>query len=390
MRRVMILLVALLAPAVPGQFDQYTWTLKGNPTGSGFVTPDLLHVTGPDGGGCDVNSSTWMETTLPYPAHVSVVCEFKTLDAPCDVFDAPTFVIDGVPDVFSGVWPSFWCDGTYFFEFEVMPGQPFGFGIWSLDCSFGAGLGDFHDLVVVSHEWKAVGSSLDPQIGAITGGDVVAPVGDLDGDGKGDFIVGATEGEPDYWTVHSGDGGTLFTKSDEDELGTGVAGLGDFDGDGVPDVAACTSKVPVVGKGTVHVWSGDGADIVTLHGTAASAFGSQVGGPGDLDGDGWADLAVKAKANVQLFGGPDGHAIATILSPTSTKTFGDSIEGAGDIDLDGVPDLLVSQPGLLSGVGKVFVFSGATQDLLLELTGTQWPFGEGVAGAGDLDADGQS
>src|SRR5690349_7317628 len=110
-RELTLLLLALLAHEARAQFDPFTWTLKGNPSGWGFATANLLHVTGPDGPlGCQQGSSAWLETVAPYPATISVLVDYTTLDSPCDVFDAPAWFIDGEsfkPDGYT------FCAGTY-------------------------------------------------------------------------------------------------------------------------------------------------------------------------------------------------------------------------------------------------------------------------------------
>jgi hypothetical protein len=73
------------------------------------------------------------------------------------------------------------------------------------------------------------------------------------------------------------------------DVGQSVAGLGDFDGDGVPDVAVGTPQY--VSK--AYVISGVGGKILYEEEQAFdSYFGYSVAGPGDLNGDGLGDLAI--------------------------------------------------------------------------------------------------
>src|SRR5262245_47903296 len=73
--------------------------------------------------------------------------------------------------------------------------------------------------------------------------------------------------------------------------------------------------------------------------------------------------------------------------------FGWCVDGAGDVDGDGTEDLIVGAPEWsypIPGPGYARVFSGAGGTLLFEFTGPALYdfFGDQVAGAGDVDADG--
>ncbi|MBM3985387.1 MAG: hypothetical protein FJ296_06830 [Planctomycetes bacterium] len=152
---------------------------------------------------------------------------------------------------------------------------------------------------------------------------------------------------------------------------------------------------------------------------AIDAFGSAVAALGDLDGDGFQDLAVGAPKS----SGPAGGAVwllyldadATVLSEVrldattaglpldSGDNFGDALAVLGDLDLDGDLELAVGAPNhgaSLFAPGSVFVLSltpaggvaGWTQ--LAEGvngvpgTGTVTGFGDALAPLGDLDANG--
>ncbi len=134
-----------------------------------------------------------------------------------------------------------------------------------------------------------------------------ARVGDVDGDGAADFVVGAS-GQADsgattgYARMFSGrSGARLWTVRGDavgDYFGRGVTGPGDVNGDGVPDVLVGAPYDCSRGKeaGMVRVVSGnDGAVLGSFDGCAGgSKLGSGIAGPGDLDGDGLDDLLVGA------------------------------------------------------------------------------------------------
>ncbi len=67
-----------------------------------------------------------------------------------------------------------------------------------------------------------------------------------------------------------------------------------------------------------------------------------------------------------------------------------SVAGAGDVDGDGFKDLAVSAPQRGVGAGYVHIYSGLTGELLFNITGESFggEFGNSIAGAGDTNGDG--
>ncbi len=93
-------------------------------------------------------------------------------------------------------------------------------------------------------------------------GESLASAGDLDGDGIDDYLIANPSGFPAgvAW-VHSGATGrilwTWVGKYELGDFGQAVAGIGDVNGDGTPDVAIgmCTSHFPEPGKVDVYCGS---------------------------------------------------------------------------------------------------------------------------------------
>jgi hypothetical protein len=137
-------------------------------------------------------------------------------------------------------------------------------------------------------------------------------------------------------------------------------------------------------------------------------FGWSVGGAGDVNGDGFADLVVGAIYNdsaakdagkVYVFLG--GEALATGAFVTMTgqganDQFGVSVAGAGDVNGDGYGDVIVGArlDGLNgAAAGAAFIYFGGpamdgAPDLVLPGEAAHDWFGNSVAGAGDVNGDG--
>ncbi|TAH39535.1 MAG: hypothetical protein EYC70_01750 [Planctomycetota bacterium] len=247
----------------------------------------------------------------------------------------------------------------------------------------------------------------------------VAGAGDVDGDGFADLIIGAPGDEAAGTLslasvrVYSGrNGRPLYFYSggaEHESLGWSVSGLGDVDGDGVPDFAMGAPYADPAGRadaGAAFVVSGaDGRKLLALNGFAAGdEFGFAVAAAGDVDQDGHADLLVGApdadvagfadSGSVFLFSGRNGSLLARFDGQDDGDHFGWSVAGAGDVNGDAVPDLLAGAPHddvfVGEDTGSATLFSGATGAPLWRLFGLrpQERFGTSVAGAGDVDGDG--
>ncbi|MBK8979772.1 MAG: FG-GAP repeat protein [Planctomycetes bacterium] len=247
-------------------------------------------------------------------------------------------------------------------------------------------------------------------------GTSVARVADLDGDTCDELIVGAPEtgsfgAGPGSARVYSGRTRTLlFALQGEavgDRFGTAVAGLGDLDGDGFAELLvgaprAGTATTP--DTGACYVFSGrDGSLLFRLLGEAAGdRFGQAVADAGDVDSDGYGDLLVGAPGSdvsgaesgcAQVWSGRSRSVLRTVSGFRAGDRLGAAVAGAGDVDGDERPDLLIGIPGAsirAAGAGSAILISGANGTVLWIGDGgeTSGQYGAAVSGAGDLDGDG--
>jgi len=194
-------------------------------------------------------------------------------------------------------------------------------------------------------------------------------------------------------------------------LGGAVAGLGDVDGDGVPDLllgAPNASPGGLAQAGLVQLRSGaTGQILLELEGAEGGAFfGQVIANVHDIDGDGVDDFAIGAPSagpngmqdagSVFVYSGATAELLYRWDGTARFDAFGSAIGGGDDVDGDGIPDVIVGAPGASPGgvrsAGSAFVYSGATGELLLRLDGQELDatFGASVAIAGDLDGDGRA
>lgn len=225
-------------------------------------------------------------------------------------------------------------------------------------------------------------------------GTEVCGVGDLNGDHMAEFLVGAPQQwyvpalNPPPGNVHLFDGatGNLITRFEGnnpgDHYGTSVAPLGDVNGDGTNDMVIGSPRHDENGSpvGMAEVRSGkNGIVLRRWFGTPWSMFGTSVASAGDLDQDGFDDVIVGAchcqntfpisgePAYAQIFSGFDGQLLRHIEGE-ALASWGFAVAGLGDLTGDGIVDFGIGSPHtptLGPETGKALVMSGVE----LSLTG---------------------
>lgn len=252
-------------------------------------------------------------------------------------------------------------------------------------------------------------------------GQSVAGAGDVDGDGKADFIVGAPFADPGgvgfagSAFVYSGaTGALLFQKNGAaafDLFGFSVGGVGDATGDNRSEFivgAHFADPGGLLDAGSAYVYSGaTGTLLYQKDGAEGDQFGVSVAGAGDANGDNRADFIIGARladptlglidaGSAFVYSGATGALLYRKDGAVTGDELGWPVSGAGDVDGDGRGDFLISarlaDPGAVVNAGSVFIYSGATGTLLYQKDGAavEDRFGFWAAGAGDVNGDGKA
>lgn len=214
----------------------------------------------------------------------------------------------------------------------------------------------------------ATGNFLYERFGPKAGarlGEVLAGVGDANGDGFDDFLAGAPSWDgplgaldPDrgYAALYNGKNGAILKSwtgaNDGDRLGTALAQLPDLTGD---DVAEFAIGVP----------------------------GLEVGSP----------FSILNAGSCQVFNGTTQNLLVTVNGSAGNEELGSSVCAVGDSDADNKLEFAVGGPGFDDGDGRVTVYESKAANVVTTLEGidlgTSDRYGSTIGPAGDVDKDGR-
>ncbi|NUM45746.1 MAG: FG-GAP repeat protein, partial [Anaerolineales bacterium] len=252
--------------------------------------------------------------------------------------------------------------------------------------------------------------------------------GDVNGDGYADILVGA----PYYNDMYTDEGKAFlyYGKSASDsplaadwtagggqnvaQFGRTVAPAGDVNGDGFADIVLGMSLYDYISQtdaGRTVVYFGGADNLSATPGwttesdQGAAQAGFAVSTAGDLNGDGFADLAI----GIPYFDGGntnEGRVVVykgsasgwgstpawTLEIDRNNAHFGYTVSSAGDIDGNGYDDLVIGAPNYSTGKGRFYVYywdaEGVASSVWLEGSQAGARFGQAVSTAGDVNGDG--
>ena len=228
----------------------------------------------------------------------------------------------------------------------------------------------------------------------------VLATGDLNADGLNELVVGNQDIDTGLsWVLYGNATGGLLSdlatslsgEAASDQAGAALA-VGDLDGDGFDDLVVGAPEHDGGGTNAGAVYALFGPDIVGdlglgsdgdwiadgPGGTGQAKLGATITIPGDVDGDGLADLLVAAPnddlgatnaGTVFLFDGAvvatggrvdTTSAVASFHGTHTTQALGTALEG-GDLDGDGLADLVLGAPDddvAGTNTGAVYLLAG--------------------------------
>lgn len=266
-------------------------------------------------------------------------------------------------------------------------------------------------------------------------GAAIAPAGDIDLDGRADLLIGApdtSQGKGAAFLVYGKDdlspidvlssapplasgNYTIFSGEPDDNLGVSVAGLGDVDRDGTPDLALGAANAGS-GKGRVYIVAGrmftrqvalpDPGSMVIEGDAINQDVGRFVGSSDDINGDGLRDILINSN-NLgygwlhAIFGGSGVTGPVSLLevaglhlrAAVEGEVFPSAAASVKDFDGDGLSELAIASESSIVVVRGAQSYPEHTGMLQIDGKGGGYRLqrsqaGEGsVAALGDVNGD---
>ena len=177
-----------------------------------------------------------------------------------------------------------------------------------------------------------------------------ATVPDYNGDGLADVAVGApaagTGSVPVFFGSFFGVSSAAdVTLTGGDRFGRAIAAVGDVNGDGFVDLAVASGGDP----GTVNIYDGGPAgpsmgNVPLPPGPVTAGFGTTMASAGDVNGDGYGDVDRRRAARSRRCSWAARRAMAATAAFTLAGAAGGDaliVQGPGDVNGDGAPDVFV-------------------------------------------------
>ncbi|MBN2170128.1 MAG: FG-GAP repeat protein [Candidatus Krumholzibacteriota bacterium] len=289
----------------------------------------------------------------------------------------------------------------------------------------------YYDGLATTPFWTETGGEEGASYGA------VATAGDVNGDGFSDILIGACNADgasvdrgmcycyhgrgdaPRLEVGWAGDSGQTTA-----HLGWGLAMIGDVNGDGYDDalLGAPDYDNGQTDEGAAWLFLGShlGLSFVPVwyceSNQADAQFGYALAGAGDVNGDGLADVIVGAdyydedytnegaafvwySATGGIPNGTPANAHWSGFGGQANARYGRAVAGAGDVNGDGYADIVVGAPNLdnpTTNEGGVYGYYGsaaglpADHDWFRDTGSGSCSFGWCLASAGDFNGDGYS